>query len=65
MPDMELPHLNMKIKTGHWKATGYLFGKFIWKILCKNLDLKGRGTGAGGWGLPLNPPFKIQIVVTQ
>jgi len=45
---------------GHWKATG----RFVWKIHYKNLDLKGRGTGAGEAGLPLyTPPFKIQIVV--
>ena len=48
---------------GHWKATGRILGNFLWKILYKNLDLKGGGTGAGEGTLSLYPPFKIQIFV--
>ena len=51
------------ISTGHWEANGHLFGRFIWKLLSKNPDLKGKGTAAGEWVLPLHPPFKIQIFV--
>ena len=48
--------------TGHWKATGHFFGKLIWKILYKNLDLNGGCRGWEGWlplCHPLDPDFCI------
>ena len=44
-------------KTGHWKATGRILGNFLWKILYKNLDLKGGGTGSGYPPRTLYPPL--------
>ena len=48
---------------GHWKASGHFFGKLIWNILFKILDLEEGGTGAGEGALPLYHPFKIQTFV--
>ena len=54
-----------QIPTGHWKATGHFFGKFIWKILYKNLDLKGggyRGRGVrGGRTVPVEPGVRHAV----
>ena len=54
-------------QTGHWKATGRILGNFLWKILYKNLDLKGGGYRVRGGDPPPSgtciPPFKIQICV--
>ena len=30
-------------KTGYWKATGRILGKFLWKIRYKNLEIIGGG----------------------
>ena len=54
---IQIPYSNLlseRFFAGHWKATGHFFGKFIWKILYNNLDLKGGGTGAGKGVLPLS-----------
>ena len=51
------------VLSGHWKATGHFFRKFIWKILYKNLDLEGGGTRAWERGLPLyHPPLRSRFV---
>ena len=39
--------------TGHWKATGGPPGKCMWKLLCRNLDLKG---GLGPPDPPISSP---------
>ena len=51
------------ILAGHWKATGRILGNFLWKILYKNLDLKGGVQGEGTLPGLCTPPFKIQICV--
>ena len=57
---------NQPKPTGHWKATGRILGNFLWKILYKNLDLKGGGVqGQGRVPGPCTPPFKIQIFVSE
>ena len=49
--------------TGHWRATERILGNFLWKILCKNLDLKGGGTGAGEGTLPMYlPPLRSNFL---
>ena len=48
--------------TGYWKATGHFFRKLIWKILYKNLDLKGGVQGPGRGGLPLYPFLRSEIL---
>ena len=43
--------------TGHWKATGRILGNFWWKILYKNLDLKGGVQGEGTLPGPCTTPL--------
>ena len=46
----------------YWKATGPFFGKFAWKILYRNLDLKGEvQQGPGGRGSPCSPPLRSRF----
>ena len=40
--------------TGHWKATGHNFRKFVWKILYTNLDLNPA---------PVHPPIWLCFCV--
>ena len=50
-----MPTTGWEGRSGQWKATGHFFGKFIWNILYKNLDLTGGGSGLETGGLPLYP----------
>ena len=49
--------------TGHWKATGRILENFLWKILYKNLDLKGGGYRVwGGYPPPVPPPLRSRFL---
>ena len=46
----------VKLHSGHWKATRRILGNFLWKILYKNLDLKG------GPPAPVPPPLRCRFL---
>ena len=39
MPEKPPRRLDQVEKTGHWKATGRILGKFLWNIDYKNLEI--------------------------
>ena len=56
------PRREENLGTGHWKATGRFFWKFGWKILYKNLDLKGGVQGEPPLPGPCTPPLRSRFV---
>ena len=48
--------------SGHWKATGHVFGQIKWNILTQIWILKGGRAGAGEVGLPLYPPLRSKLL---